>query len=97
MATVNYASFSWFVPGEYFPPGGIHNWWMTGFEYGDALSVTAHSVTGNPFHPHRILKVDDVRIDGTPDEPRLTLRFQVRNVGAYPTPGYAVGVGWISG
>jgi hypothetical protein len=30
------------------PPGGSQGWWMVGFKYGDAMSVTAHPVTGNP-------------------------------------------------
>ncbi len=95
MATNNHAFFSWVgAGGTSFPPGAVHDWWMIGFGYGDALSVTAHPVIGNPLDPHRVLTVDDVRIDGTPTG--RTLRFRVRNVGASSTPGYGVGIGWTS-
>lgn len=96
MATVHRAFFSWFgYGGTYFAPGAAHGWWMTGFKYGDALSVTAHAVTGNPTHPHRVLMVDNVRTDSTPDGGH-TLQFRVNNVGFYPMPAYGVGIGWIS-
>lgn len=96
MATVNRAFFSWVgAGGSYFAPGSVHNWWMTGFAYGDAMSVTAHPVTGDPNAPHRVLKVEDVRIDGTPTG--RTLRFRVRNEGTSGTPGYGVGISFISG
>jgi hypothetical protein len=64
MATVNRAFFSW-VSGEgfEFTPGSAHSWWMTGFKYGDVLSVTAHSIVGNPLAPHRVLAVSDIRVD----------------------------------
>jgi hypothetical protein len=98
MANVNRAFFSWTAGtgGAYFPPGGVHSWWMVGYKYGDALSVTAHPVTGNPADLHRVLTVTDIRVDGDPNG-GLTLRFQVRNVGATAIPGYGVGIGWISG
>lgn len=95
MATVNRAYFSWLgAGGTYFLPGAVHGWWMVGFDSGDALSVTAHPVIGNPLDPHRVLAVENVRIDGAPTG--RTLRFNVRNVGPSPTPGYGVGIGWIS-
>jgi hypothetical protein len=97
MATVNRAFFAWTSsgPGGDFASGAAHGWWMTGFKYGDALSVTAHPVTGNPNAPHRVLTVENVRIDGTPSGGR-TLLFTVRNVGAFSMPGYGVGISWIS-
>ncbi|HTF68254.1 MAG TPA: hypothetical protein VK638_36815 [Edaphobacter sp.] len=95
MATVNRAFFSWTSgPGGDFTPGSAHNWWMTGFKYGDVLSVTAHSVVGNPFAPHRVLAVENVRVDGDPGG--HTFLFTVRNVGSFSTPGYGVGISWIS-
>jgi hypothetical protein len=95
MATVNRAFFSWAGPGS-LPPGGSHGWWMVGFKYGDALSVTAHPVTGNPNDPHRVLAVENIRVDGVPTG-GLTLLFTVRNAGGSPIPGYGVGVSYISG
>jgi hypothetical protein len=95
MATANRAFFSWVGPGEsYFLPGQVHNWWMTGFVYGDAMTVTAHPVVGDPEDPHRVLMVDNVRVDGMPTG--LTLLFRVNNVGSSPIPGYGVAIGWIS-
>jgi hypothetical protein len=93
MATVNRAFLSWSGPGS-LPPGGSHGWWMVGFKYGDALSVTAHPVTGDPHALHRVLTVENIRIDGAPSG--LTLLFTVRNVGAYSIPGYGVGISFIS-
>jgi hypothetical protein len=93
MATVNRAFFSWSGPGS-LPPGGSHGWWMTGFKYGDAMSVTAHPVIGNPNALHRVLTVENIRIDGAPTG--LTLLFTVRNVGGYSIPGYGVGISYIS-
>jgi hypothetical protein len=97
VATVNRAFFSWTSsgPGGDFSPAAAHGWWMTGFTYGDVLSVTAHPVTGNPSAPHRVLAVDNLCIDGTPTGGR-TLLFTVRNVGAFSMPGYGVGISWIS-
>lgn len=97
MATVNRAFFTWVSPDEGFDffPGAAHSWWMTGFNYGDVLSVSAHSVVGDPYAPHRVLAVTDLRVDA--QLTGGTLLFTVRNVGGYSTPGYGVGVSWISG
>jgi hypothetical protein len=95
VATVNHAFFDWVGPeGGDFLPGAAHYWWMTGFTYGSAVSVTAHSVVGDPEAPHRVLEVEDVRVDGDPHG--FTLLFTVRNVGAYSTPAYGLGISWIS-
>ena len=93
MATVNRAFFSWSGPGS-LPPGGTHGWWMVGFKYGDAMSVTAHPVVGDPNALHRVLTVENIRIDGTPGG--LTLLFTVRNVGGFSIPGYGIGISYIS-
>jgi hypothetical protein len=68
---------------------------MVGFKYGDALSVTAHPVTGNPDATHRVLAVENIRVDGAPSG-GLTLLFTVRNVGGFSVPGYGVGISYIS-
>jgi hypothetical protein len=68
---------------------------MTGFKYGDVLSVTAHPVTGDPTAPHRVLAVENMRIDGDPSGGE-TLLFTVRNVGLSSMPAYGVGISWIS-
>jgi hypothetical protein len=95
MATVNRAFVSWTATGAYFAPGATHSWWVTsGFKYGDAMSVTAHPVTGDPAALHRVLAVESVRIDGDPGG--RTLRFTVHNVGSYEIPGYGIGISYIS-
>ena len=43
MASVHRAFFG-HVESGYFYPGTSRNWWMTGFDYGDVVSVTAQSV-----------------------------------------------------
>jgi hypothetical protein len=96
MATVNRAFFAWVSSseGNDFAPGSAHGWWMTGFRYGDVLSVTAHSVAGNPSAPHRVLAVDNVRVDAQLSGE--TLLFTVHNVGSFSTPSYGVAISWIS-
>ncbi len=95
MATVNYAFFSWTgSPGNDLNPGAAHGWWMTGFKYGDAMSVTAHPVVGNPNALARVLTVENVRIHGAPGG--RTLLFTVRNTGNFVIPGYGVGISYIS-
>lgn len=96
MATVDRALFGWVGPGTYFSPGESHEWWMTGFDYGDAVSVTAHSVGGLYGEMHGVLQVDDVRVDRPRSGGGPTLLFRVSNVGGTPVPGYGVAVGWIS-
>ena len=97
MATVVHALFSWVgADGSDFAPGAVHGWWMVGYSYGDALSVTAHPVTGNPEDLHRVLEVTDVVVDGDPSG-GLTLRFAVTNVGTTSIPAYGVGIGLITG
>ena len=87
MANVTRYFFSWI--GN-FPPGASHSWAATGFNYGDVLSATAHPVTGNPTAAHRVLRIDDMRIDGTPTG--RSLLFTVRNVGTDSIPGYGLGI-----
>jgi hypothetical protein len=98
MATTSRYFFSWTSsgPGGDFHPGATHGWWMTGFSYGDVLSVTAHPVTGDPTATHRVLTVEALRTDGTPGGGR-TLLFTVRNTGAFSMPGYGLGISRISG
>ena len=76
-------------------PGQTAGWYMTPVTYGDAFTVSAHPVTGNPREWNRVLEVRNIRVDGSPTA-GLTLRFSVANVGLHPTPGYGVAVGWIA-
>lgn len=92
MANVFHAFASWVgVGSDQLNPGQAHSWWMVGFNYGDAISVTAHPVIGPPVN--RQLAVQDVRVQGT--STGRTLLFTVRNVGPDPVPGYGVGFGLI--
>jgi hypothetical protein len=97
MASVHRAFFSWLGPGTYFNPGESHNWWMTGFDYGDVVSVTAQSVGGLYGDTHGVLMVDNVRVDRPRGPGGPTLLFRINNVGGTPVPAYGFGVGWISG
>jgi len=91
MANTYYWFTSWTsTEGSDMSPGDVHGWWANPFAYGDAITVTAHPVTGNPEDPHRVLTVENVRIDGTPDGGR-TLLFSVRNAGTTFIPGYGLG------
>jgi hypothetical protein len=75
--------------------------------YGEATSVTAYPVTGNPDDPDRVLEVGDVRMDGHPDgglvllftvkDGGLVLLFTVKNVGSTFIPAYLVALSSVSG
>jgi hypothetical protein len=92
MANVSQYFASWVGAGsERLNPGQAHFWWMVGFNYGDAISVTAHPVIGPP--STRTLKIEDVRIEGVPTG--RTLLFTVRNVGPDPIIAYGIGFGFI--
>lgn len=87
MANQIYWSLSWVSnEGSDLAPGQAHYWWANSFAFGSAVAITAHAVAGD----HRILAVQDVRIDATPDGVRTAL-FTVRNVGSSYIPGYIVG------
>lgn len=91
MANQYYWSASWVSnEGADMASGDAHYWCANPFAPGDAITVTAHAVTGNPDDAHRTLEVQDVRIDGTPDG-RRTLLFTVKNVGSGFIPGDIVG------
>jgi hypothetical protein len=91
VANQYYWSTSWVSnEGGEMAPGAAHYWWANPFSFGDAITVTAQAVTGDPNDAHRTLEVQDVRVDGTPDGLR-TLFFTVRNVGSGFIPGYIVG------
>lgn len=91
MANQYYWSTGWVSSeGNDMAPGDSHWWWASPFAYGDAITLTAYPLTGNPNDAHRVLTVENIRIDGTPDGGR-TLLFVVRNAGTTFIPGYTVG------
>jgi hypothetical protein len=97
MANVLHAFLSWTsTEGNDMAPGEAHSWWMTHTPsvYGEAVSATAHPVTGNPLAPSRTLAVEDLRVVGDPSGGRTYL-FTVRNVGNFSIPGYGIGFGFI--
>jgi hypothetical protein len=96
VANVVYTSVSeTFADAAELAPGDVRLWWANGFfNYGDAISVTAHSVILNPGDPPGDIAVQDVRIDASSDGGH-TLLFTVKNVGSSFIPGYRVGIGVI--
>jgi hypothetical protein len=92
MATVYYGFLSW--SAGWFNPGQVHSWYWNNPVYAAAYSVTAQPVTGDPNAAHRTLRVDNVRVDGTPSG--RTLQFDVKNVGTDAVPGYGIGIGAIT-
>ncbi|MBC7988903.1 MAG: hypothetical protein H7Y19_04900 [Luteimonas sp.] len=85
MATVEYSFFSvMFGIG----PGGVVGvtWSHPGFDYGDAITVTAHPIRA-------ILAVQNLRVfrDGS----QVRLAFEVVNVGTRPEIAFGVGLGWV--
>jgi len=96
MATTNYWFGSW-VSGagqSDLYPNQSHGWVMWGFNYGDAVDVSAHPVVLLNAHEERVLQVLDVRIEG--DDTGRRLYFTVKNVGSNPVPGYGMGFSMIS-
>jgi hypothetical protein len=95
MANVEHAFFSWVsTEGNDMAPGETHFWWLAPTFYGEAVSVTAHPVVGNPSQPSRTLAVENIRVVGEPNGSR-TLLFNVRNVGSSFIVGYGIGFGFI--
>jgi hypothetical protein len=94
MANVSYWAGSWASggDGDDLGPGESHNWIMWGFDYGDAVSLSAHPVVGAPVE--RYLAVENTRIEADPNGRRLY--FTVRNVGQNSVPGYTIGYSWVS-
>lgn len=95
MANVSYFFGSWVSggPQDDLAPGEAHYWFAWGFfDYGGAISLTAHPVVGAPVE--RRLAVENVFMEGDPGGRRLY--FSVRNIGNSSVPGYGVGYGTIS-
>jgi hypothetical protein len=93
MANVVYWSGSWTSSGDDddLYPGESHYWIAWGYNYGDAITITAHPVQGNDEH---ILAVENVRIQADAGGRRIF--YSVRNAGAAQVPGYAVGYAQVS-
>lgn len=93
MATLSYAFFHSVAIGPSYDiyPGDGHNWemWGGGFNYGDAITVSAHPVGRRP---GRSLAIEDVRISNLGES---VLSFTVRNVGTGPIIGYGLGFAWV--
>ncbi len=96
MANVGYWLGAWVSGGhtDDLGPGDTHHWMMWGFRYGDAISLTAHAVTGAPV-PERVLQIENVRV-GADSGGGRRLYYTIRNVGNSSVPGYAVGYAMVS-
>lgn len=73
------------------PPGGRHGWiaWGGGLKFADVVNIMAHPVVGNPNAQERVLQVENVRAEGTPDGVRRIF-FEVRNAGPESIVGYSM-------
>lgn len=85
MATVEYDFFSVVSPLN---PGAVIGvtWSHPKFDYGDALTVTAHPIRA-------VLAVRNLRIFKEGDAMRAA--FEVANVGARPEIAFGLGFGWV--
>lgn len=85
MATVEYSFFSVVSPLN---PGGVIGitWSHRGFDYGDAITVTAHPIRA-------VLAVQNLRVfrDGS----LVRLAFDVVNVGSRTEIAFGLGFGWV--
>lgn len=93
MANVHYYFGNWTSagPANDFLPGQVHRWIFWGFDYGDAVSITAHPIIGPV---QRFLTVENIRTESHPNGRQMF--FDVRNVGNEAMPGYGFGITWIS-
>jgi hypothetical protein len=93
MANVWYWSGSWTSggDGDDLGPGETHDWIMWGYNYGDAITLTAHPVGGAD---ENILAIENVQIQADGSGRRLF--YTVRNVGSNFITGYAVGFAGVS-
>jgi hypothetical protein len=70
-------------------PGDVHGWVAYGdLQFGDVISIMAHPVVGDPNAPERVLQVENVQAEGTPDGARRII-YSVRNAGPSSIPGYS--------
>lgn len=85
MATVEYDFFG-LVGG--IAAGGVvgATWSHVGFDYGDAITITAHPIRG-------ILEVRNLRVFRDGNERRVA--FEIVNVGSQAEIGFGIGFGWI--
>lgn len=91
MATISYAFFASVTGPSYdLYPGDAQYWEMWGgsFDYGDAITVSAHPISG----PGRALAVENIRVMNPGSS---VLGFWVRNVGSRVITGYGLGFAWI--
>lgn len=112
MATVDYWQGVWFTldPSYALRPGDGDDWIYWGYNFGDAISVTAHPCCifdpmPAPDLRQRIIAIENVQAEMNltldPGDPRLLgpeerrLFFTVRNVGQTPVDGYYIGYGRI--
>jgi hypothetical protein len=71
------------------PPGAVHPWTAWGgIQPGDVFCIMAHPVVGNPNAPERVLQVENVRAEGTPNGVRR-IYYSVRNAGPDWITGYS--------
>jgi hypothetical protein len=93
MATVNYWLGTWVSADEVgLGPGETHSWIAWGFfNYGDAISISAHPVVLAGVD--RQLAVENVSVEGNDSGRRVF--YTVRNVGSSSVIAYGVGYGAI--
>lgn len=94
MANVSYWRATWVDAGETgLLPGQEHHWVMSGFGFGDALSVTAA-----PFNSDagdQILMVNDIQSEADGSGGRR-LFFTIRNAGSTRAIAYGMNFSFIS-
>jgi hypothetical protein len=70
-------------------PGQVHGWAASGggLQVGDVIEIMAHPVVGNPNAPQRVLRVENIQAQGTPNGSR-SIFFDIRNTGSTFIVGY---------
>jgi hypothetical protein len=93
MASVSYFFGSWVSSGNDLLPGQVHDWVLSGFNYGDDISLSVHPLIEGD-GTEQDLSVTAVTMQTSSGGRRML--FTVENTGPNTVDGYGMGFGFIS-
>jgi hypothetical protein len=93
MASVSYFFGSWVSSGNDLLPGQAHNWILSGFSYGDDISLSVHPLIDSS-GIEQDLSVTTVTMQTSSGGRRML--FTIENTGPNAVDGYGMGFGYIA-
>lgn len=93
MATVSYFFASWVSADNDLLPGQVHSWDLSGFNYGDDISLSVHPLIEGD-GSEQDLAVGNVKMQTSSGGRRML--FTVTNTGPNSVDGYGMGFGLVS-